>query len=168
MRSDPLRFTYWLGLILIAVLLSGAFYLQIYRNMAPCPLCLLQRMSMLALGVIFIIGATVKLAKWGHLCLGFLGLLASFSGLLFAGRQVWLQLSPPISSGDCSANLSYIFKLLPVKEALIQVWQGGMECSQTGLEFLYLSLAAWSLICFSILFLLVLLQIIRTITTRPA
>src|SRR5439155_18761766 len=104
MRNDPqLRYTYWLGLLLIAILLGGAYYLQTHENMTPCPLCMLQRLSLMALAVIFIIGSTVRLAKWGHLFLGILGLLASFSGMLFAGRQVWLQISPPIGSGDCSA-----------------------------------------------------------------
>src|SRR5438105_10155083 len=95
------RFTYFLGFILIAVLLGGAFYLQTYKGMSPCPLCLLQRVVMAALGVIFIIGAIFKLNKWGNVLLGFLGLLTAASGSLFAGRQVWLQLYPPGDSGGC-------------------------------------------------------------------
>ncbi len=162
-KNQTFRFTYFLGLILIAILLGSAYYLQIYENVNPCPLCLLQRMCMGALGVVFIIGAGFNLKKCGNLILGFLGVVASVSGLLFAGRQVWLQLAPPSGSGDCSANLSYLFNSLSIKDALMQVWQGGMECSQTGGQFLHLSLAAWSLIAFAFLYLLVLLQIIRTV-----
>ncbi len=162
-KNQTFRFTYLLGFILIAILLSCAFYLQAYQSINPCPLCLLQRMIMMALGAVFIVGAIFKLNKWGNLFLGLLGLLTSAGGVLLAGRQVWLQVSPPNSSGDCSASLSYIFHALSAKEALIQVWQGGMECSQTGWQFLHLSLAAWSLIGFTVLFLLALLQIIRTV-----
>lgn len=162
-KTQTFRFTYFLGLILIAGLLGSAYYLQLYENVNPCPLCLLQRMSMAALGVIFIIGAGFNLKKCANLILGFLGLVASISGLLLAGRQVWLQLSPPSGSGDCSASLSYLFNVLSMKDAFMQVWRGGMECSQTGAQFLHLSLAAWSLIAFVILYVLVLLQIIRTI-----
>ena len=145
----------------MAVLLGSAFFLQTYKGMSPCPLCLLQRMMMAVLGAIFFVGAIVKLTKWGNLCLGFLGLLAGAGGVLLAGRQVWLQISPPSSSGDCGASLDYLWHVLSVQEVLKQVWQGGMECSQTGGEFLHLSLAAWSLIGFTILFLLVILQLIR-------
>ncbi len=162
-KNQTFRFTYFLGLLLIALLLGSAYYLQIYENVNPCPLCLLQRMSMVALGIVFIIGAGFNFKKRGNLFVGFLGLITSISGLLFAGRQVWLQLSPPSSSGDCSASLSYLFNVLSIKDALIQVWRGGMECSQTGAQFLHLSLAAWSLIAFAFLYCLVLLQVIRTI-----
>jgi disulfide bond formation protein DsbB len=157
------RFAYLSGFIVIAILLGGAFYLQNYKGMSPCPLCLLQRIAMAALGVVFIVGAIFKFNKWGNVLLGLLGLLAAMSGALLAGRQVWLQLSPPSASGGCGASLSYIFNILSIKDALIQVWQGGMECSQTGWEFLHLSLAAWSLIGFAILLLLIILQIIRAV-----
>ena len=162
MKNDrTFRLTYFLGVILIALFLGSAFYLQTYKGINPCPLCLLQRIAMSVLGIIFILGTIVKFKKYGNLFLSVLGLLASGLGLLFAGRQVWLQILPPSSSGDCSASLSYIFNVLSIKEAFMQVWQGGMECSQTGWQFLHLSLAAWSLIGFAILFLLVLLQIKR-------
>lgn len=160
-KSNAFRFTYLLGFILMAVLLGSAFFLQIYKGMSPCPLCLLQRMMMVALGAIFFVGAVVRLPKWGDLCVGFLGLLVGTAGVLLAGRQVWLQVSPPSSSGDCGASLGYLWHVLSVKETLKQVWQGGMECSQTGWKFLHLSLAAWSLIGFTILFLLVIVQLIR-------
>ncbi len=161
-NARTFHLTYLLGFILTALFLASAFYLQNYKGVNPCPLCLLQRMSMAALSVIFIVGTLFRLKKYGNIFLGFLGFLASASGLLFAGRQVWLQILPPSSSGDCSASLSYIFNVLSIKEALMQVWQGGMECSQAGWQFLHLSLAAWSLIGFIILFLLTILQIKRS------
>lgn len=155
------RLTYLFGLVLIAILLGSAYYIEIYDHINPCPLCLLQRMSMVTLGVVFILGASFKFKKCGNLFLGFLGLIASLSGLLFAGRQVWLQLSPPSTTGDCSASLGYLFNVLSVKDLFLQVWKGGMECSQTGGQFLHLSLAAWSLIAFVVLLVLVLLQMMR-------
>lgn len=160
-NSNAFRFTYLLGFILMAALLGSAFFLQTYKGMSPCPLCLLQRMMMVALGTLFFVGAVVRLTRWGNLGLGFLGLLVGAGGVSLAGRQVWLQISPPGSSGDCGASLDYLWHVLSVKEAIKQVWQGGMECSQTGWEFFHLSLAAWSLIGFTILFLLVILQLIR-------
>jgi disulfide bond formation protein DsbB len=162
-NNQTLRFTYLLGFILIAALLSGVFFLQTYEGITPCPLCLLQRMVMMALAIIFIIGALLKLNKWKSLFLNVLGLFINTCGILLASRQVWLQVSPLNGSGNCSVSLSYIFHVLSIKEALKQIWQGGMECSQTGWQFLHLSLAAWSLIGFVVLFLLVVLQLMRII-----
>ena len=160
-KSNAFRFTYLSGFILMAILLGSAFFLQIHKGVSPCPLCLLQRLVMAVLGSIFLLGAILRLKRWGNLFLGVSGLFTGAFGVLLAGRQVWLQVSPPGSSGDCGASLGYILHVLSVKEAIKQVWQGGMECSQTGWEFFHLSLAAWSLIGFIILFLLVILQLIR-------
>lgn len=161
--NQTARLPYFLGFVLTAILLGSAFYLQIYDNVNPCPLCLLQRIAVATLCIIFIIGMIVKLNKWKNALLSVLGLLVSICGALFAARQVWLQWSPPSDSGGCGASLSYVFSVLPIKDAFMQVWQGGMECSQTGWQFLHLSLAAWSLIGFFILFLLTLMLLIRVI-----
>lgn len=155
------RGIYLLGLILIVVLLGTAFFLQTFEGMIPCPLCLLQRITMVMLSIIFLAGTLLKLKKWGNLWLGFSGFLIGACGILLSGRQVWLQLSPPVTSGDCGANLSYLLRALPIQKVIQEVWQGGMECSQTGWEFLHLSLAAWSLVGFTLLLLLVIVQLIR-------
>ncbi len=162
-NTNAFRFTYLLGFVLIAILLGSAFFLQIYKGVNPCPLCLLQRMVMATLGAIFFAGAVWRFKKWGSLLLGLLGLLAGASGILLSGRQVGLQVSPPSSSGDCAASLDYLFHVLSLKDFAKQVWQGGMECSQTGLEILHLSLAAWSFIVFTVLFFLTILQLIRIV-----
>jgi disulfide bond formation protein DsbB len=162
-NAQALRLTYLLGFILIAVLLGGAVFLQAYEGMNPCPLCILQRMSMALLGIIFFIGVVFKLKKIGQLLLNMLGACAVVSGLVFSGRQVWLQFLPVTGLGDCGVSLQYLFKILSFKEAIEQVWHGGMECSQTGWEFLHLSLAAWSLMGFMILGLLVTLQLVHAV-----
>ncbi|MCD6039259.1 MAG: dsbB 2 [Gammaproteobacteria bacterium] len=163
-NNKVFRCTYLAGFILTIVLLSSAVFLQVYKGMSPCPLCLLQRISLGTLSLIFFIGIILNLRTWGNLFLNFFGLVAEICGILLASRQVWLQISPPVTSGECGASLSSIFHLLSFREAIKQVWLGGMECSQTGLEFLHLSLAAWSLIGFAILLLLSILQLIRVAT----
>jgi disulfide bond formation protein DsbB len=159
-----IRRTWLLGFVIAAVLLGMAFMLQIYAGVTPCPLCILQRTAITALSVIFLTGAVLKLKKYPRLLLASIGLLTSIGGALFAGRQVWFQMFPPANVGDCGASLEYIFKFLPLKDALIQIWHGGMECSQTGLEFFHLSLAAWSLVGFIFLLLLIILQLIFAAT----
>jgi disulfide bond formation protein DsbB len=150
-----------LGFTLAIFLLGVAFFLQTYKGVNPCPLCLLQRAIMTILGIIFFLGIVFKFKKCGQFFLGVLSLLTSATGMLLSGRQVWLQWSPPSSSGDCSASLQYLLNTFSYKEVFLQIWHGGMECSQTGWEFMHLSLAAWSLVGFTILSLLVIVQLIR-------
>jgi disulfide bond formation protein DsbB len=163
-NSSVFRFTSISGLILTITLLALAYFLQIYKGINPCPLCLLQRLVMELLGIIFFLGAIISLKRKGQILWGLVGLLIGTSGVLLSSRQVWLQVSPPNGLGDCSASLSYIFNALSLPEAIKQIWQGGMECSQMGWEFLHLSLAAWSLISFSALCLLFIILLFRVTT----
>ncbi|MCC2666376.1 MAG: dsbB 2 [Gammaproteobacteria bacterium] len=163
-NSSVFRFTSISGLILIITLLALAYFLQIHKGINPCPLCLLQRLIMGLLGIIFLAGIIIPFKRRWQILWGIVGLLIGISGVLLSSRQVWLQVSPPHSLGDCSASLSYIFNALSLPDAIKQIWQGGMECSQMGWEFLHLSLAAWSLISFSGLCLLFIILLLRVTT----
>ncbi len=163
-NSRIFRLTSTSGLILIIALLGLAYFLQIYKGINPCPLCLLQRLIMGLLGIIFFVGIVIPFKKKWQILWGIGGLLIGASGLLLSSRQVWLQVSPPSGAGDCSASLSYIFNVLSLPDAIKQIWQGGMECSQMGWEFLHLSLAAWSLVSFGLLCLLFIILLIRAAT----
>ena len=46
---------YLLGFILVIALLAFAYFLELYKGMTPCHLCLLQRCVMALLGIIFLI-----------------------------------------------------------------------------------------------------------------
>jgi len=156
--------SYILGFIVVIAFLALAYFLELYKGITPCPLCLFQLLVMALLGIIFLIGIVIQFKKRAQLLLAALGLLIGTSGLLLSGRQVWLQVSPPAGSGDCSVSLSYIFNVLSFSDAIKQIWQGGMECSQVGWAFLHFSLAAWSLLSFSLLCLLFIVQLVRAAT----
>src|SRR4029079_18710998 len=157
------RLTYFIGFIIIAALLGMAAYLEVYEGINPCPLCILQRIVLIALGVIFFFGMVLRINKIGYFLFGVLGLIVSLGGILLSGRQVWLQNVPQNGLGECGVSLQYMFKIFPFTEALKHVWRGGTECSQRDWEFLHLSLAEWSLICFVIFFILVIVQLKRAI-----
>lgn len=162
-NASKIRFSYFLGFILIAFLLGLAEYLEVYKGMIPCPLCMLQRVVLIVLGVIFFIGMVFRMKGLGHVVLSLLSLLTSLGGILLSGRQVWLQHRPPSNLGECGVSLSYMFKTFPLMDGLKQVWTGGMECSQQGWVFLHLTLAEWSLLGFLGFFALVIIQLKRTL-----
>lgn len=156
-----IRFSYFIGCMLIAALLGMAAYLEVYKGINPCPLCILQRIVLLTLGIIFFLAMALKIKKTGNILFGILGLITSLGGILLAGRQVWLQHAPPAGLGECGVSLQYMFKIFPLMEALKHVWQGGIECSQHGWVFMHLSLAEWSLLWFVLFFIFVIVQIKR-------
>lgn len=158
---NSIRLRYFLGFITIILLLGLAEYLEVYKGMAPCPLCMLQRIILLFLGIVFLLGTLLK--GIGQIFVGLLSLIVSISGILFAGRQVWLQHMPSHHLGECGVSLSYMFKVLPLMQVLKQIWIGGMECSQQGWVFMHLSLAEWSLVGFLLFFVLTLIQLKRTL-----
>ncbi len=156
--EKSIRFINLFGLIFIIILLGAANYVEHFLRLIPCPLCILQRYVIIALGIIFFLGVIKKWNKVIYFLLTILGLIFSVAGILFAGRQVWLQHIPKEGLGECGVSLSYMLKVLPLMEVLKHIWRGGIECSQQGFVFLNLSLAEWSLIWFVIFFILFVIQ----------
>jgi disulfide bond formation protein DsbB len=156
------RFGYFLGFIAILFLMGFAYFLQ-HQGLIPCPLCILQRIMMISLCILFFIGMIRSFKKTGNIILGSMALILSLMGMLLAGRQSWLQYMPPQESGGCGVSLEYLLSILPVSDVAKMVWQGGTECSELGRVFWGMSLAEWSLMAFGIFFIFVVLQLKRSL-----
>ena len=164
MRLPSARSAYFLGFFGITLLLAFSIYLQVHDGMTPCPLCMLQRLMLIILGVLFFIGAVIKFKNTFHRLLALFSCLFSVLGGLLAGRQAWLQHLPPSTGGDCGASLDYMLQVLPFTEVIKKVLVGGTECSQVSWTFLNLSLAEWSLFCFAILLVVSFWQLVRKLS----
>src|SRR3990167_6179188 len=145
------RATYFIGFFITAILISMTFYLEKYDGFIPCPLCLLQRIALGILGVLFFSGIVWAYNKFARFFISTLASLVALLGILLSGRQVWLQHSPN-QEADCGVSLQYLLKALPFDQVVKKIMQGTAECSQTGWEFLRFSLAEWSLVCFIFFF----------------
>jgi disulfide bond formation protein DsbB len=163
MKLPSERATYFIGFILTLGLLAVTFYLQKFDGFIPCPLCILQRVTFIGLGIFFFLGWTFSARKLISALFGILAFLVSLLGILLSGRQVWLQHLPPDKNADCSVSLQYLMHALPFDQVIAKIMQGTAECSQKGWEFLSLSMAEWSLIWFVAFFVLCFIQIVRTL-----
>ena len=152
---------YLIAFIAVIALLSGAAWLQFYLGVNPCPLCILQRITLGILGVLFFIGIIISRYRFGQITVGLFSVLFSVLGIVLSGRQVWLQLSPASAGANCEVSLQYMLQALPVLQVLQKILAGGAECSQIGWQFMHLSLAQWSLIAFVIFLLFSLWQLIK-------
>ncbi len=142
------RFAYFTAFLCVCAMLGVTYYLQFFANFKPCPLCILQRCALVAMGCVFFFGALLRLEKSGKLTLSALAYLFALLGALLAARQVWIQHLPPNTSPDCGASLEYMLQALPLLQVLQHILVGGADCSHVDWTFLGLSLAEWSLVSF--------------------
>ena len=160
MRMPSLRLTYFLAFLATCSMLAVAAYLQYVKGYAPCPLCSLQRVIFIILAVVLAIASLGCGKKFINLSSAALGILLSITGMVFAGRQAFLQHFPAQNGGEggCGVSLDYMLHVLPIQTVLKKVLIGGTECAQVTWRFLGLSLADLSFISFGAMLLLMLWQ----------
>jgi len=139
------------GVLACCGLMLYALYAQYFLELAPCPLCVFQRISVIALGVIFLIAAIHNAGRVGSLLYAALVLLAAVGGAVVAGRHVWLQNLPPDKVPACGPGLDFMMDAFPLAEALQMVFSGSGECAEVSWSLFGLSMPAWVLIAVTVL-----------------
>jgi protein dithiol:quinone oxidoreductase len=142
------RLGYVLGFLICAGLMGFALYLQFAMDLEPCPLCILQRIAIVAMGVVFLIAAFHNPERPGASAYALLQLILGGAGAALALRQVWLQSLPKDQVPVCGMSLGYMLDTLPLGETLRKVLEGSGECAEKAWEFLHLSIAGWTLVFF--------------------
>jgi protein dithiol:quinone oxidoreductase len=146
--ASPTRVALLLG-VACTGLVGASFYVQHILGIEPCPLCIIQRFTYLALAVVFLVAALVQSGNSLQRGLLWLGALLTLGGLGVAGYQTYLQLSPPTLATTCSASLSYMLETLSVTDVLAQLLNAKGDCSDTSFKVLGLTLAQASLLIFT-------------------
>lgn len=143
---------FYLAVFLVCLSLLGfGLYLEHYQGIEPCPLCAFQRMCYIAITVITLIAAIHNPDSWMRFIYSGFTSLASLIGIGIAGRQVWLQHLPADQVPACGPGLDYMMEVFPFMEAMKMIISGSGECAEVHWTFLTLSIAEWSLICFSLI-----------------
>ena len=136
------------GALICTGLMAYALYAEHVLLLEPCPLCIFQRLGVIAVGIVFLIAALHNPGKTGRrVYAGLIGLAAA-AGAGVAGWHVYLQSLPPEEVPSCGPGLEYILDTLPLADALSLVFQGSGECATIDWEFLSLSMPTWVLIAF--------------------
>ena len=140
------------------VLLGFGYYLQFVEGLDPCPLCILQRVAYLGVGVVCLAGFFHGSA--GRIY-GAVALICALAGAAIAARQVWLQHLPADLVPECGPGLDFILQAFPLFDALKLIFTGSGECAETVWTFLSLSIAEWSLFWFAAFSVLFMYQLLR-------
>ncbi len=142
------RGSFLLGALLCAGLMGYALYAQYGLGLEPCPLCVFQRIAVIACGVTFLLGAIHNPGRVGSAVYALLVVLFAAAGAAVAGRHVWLQSLPPDQVPACGASLSYMLETMPFADVLATVLRGDGNCATIDWRFLELSMPAWTLVFF--------------------
>ena len=126
-----------------------ALYLQHYRNLEPCNMCIFQRVAMIGAGVFFLAGAVHgPKGGGGRWFWSGLAAVAGLAGAALAARHVWIQSLPADEVPACGGTLDYLFNMMPWQEVVKNVLRGDTDCAKINAAWLGLALPAWTLITF--------------------
>lgn len=141
-----------LGLGVCLLMMVVALGLEHLGGLKPCPLCIFQRVAVIAAGVVFAVAALHDpRGRLGAVLYGLLSLLAVGTGIGLAGRHLWLQSLPADQVPSCGPGLDYMMEVLPLQQVVSMVLNASGECAEISARFLGLSLPGWTLIGFVVL-----------------
>src|SRR5262245_46402917 len=135
------------GLLACAGLIAYALYSQYQLNVEPCPLCIFQRVGVIAMGVVFLAAGLHHPKGWGRYVYAALIALTSLATIGVAADHLYVQSLPEGAIPSCGAPLGMLFKFQPWMEVIRKVLTGSGECHEVNWSFLGLAMPAWVAIC---------------------
>ena len=137
-----------LGVAAVVGLMSYALYAQHIVGLEACPLCILQRMAMIALGIVFAVAALHAPVGGGARAYAALGGLAALTGMGISGWHVRIQNLPPSEVPACGPGFDYLMDAFGWLGGLRMIFTGSGECAVVNWSFLGLSMPAWVFLWF--------------------
>ncbi len=142
------RLAYFLGFLVCAALIAWALWLQYGMDLDPCPLCIFQRIAVIATGIVFLVAAIHNPGNKGAGFYALLTVIAAGTGAALAGWQVWIQGQPKGSVPSCGMGLDYMLDTMPLLDVISRVLKGSGECAEQGWVFLGLAIPSWTFVFF--------------------
>lgn len=133
------------GFLVCAGLIGYALYSQYVLGFEPCPLCIFQRVAVMAVGIGFLLACLHHPGKRGALIYGGLIDLLAFAGVLVAMRHIWIQAQPEGAVAACGATLEYMLDTLKFTTVIAKVLTGSGECHAINWTLLGLAMPWWVL-----------------------
>ena len=143
-------------------LIAIAYYMEYIMYLEPCPLCMVQRIIVILIGIVCLIAFLHNPQRRGKHTYSTIALILSAGGIAAASRHVWLQNAPADKIPECFAGIGIILANNPMFDALKIIFSGTGECAETAWVFLGLSIPGWTLVAFIAFAIIMIIQIIRT------
>ena len=131
-----------------ASLLAAAYYFEYVLFLDPCPLCIMQRIAVLMIGLVGLSGFLLARSSFSQKVHSVLMSLSALFGIAVAGRHVWIQNLPADQIPTCGPSLEYMVDTLPWAEVLTVMLRGNGNCADAQWAFMGLSMPLWVLLWF--------------------
>ena len=153
--------------VLFLVVLSifaacGSFISQYVLGMNPCVLCILQRLCVLAVGLLAIVTAfSSQSSRFARSLSALLIAAPAVYGAGVAAYQIWLQSLPPGTAPSCGAPWTFRLRDWPLFDWFEPIVRGFGNCAEP--DYLFgVTLPVWSILYFSFVVLLLLWAWLKT------
>ena len=117
-----------------------ALYMEHAMGLEPCPLCIFQRVGVIAVGIVALIALIHNPATLGQTIYSGLGISACLVTIGIAARQLWLQSLPADQVPACGPSLDYLMDVLQM------VLAGDGSCAEVSWQLLGISIPGWVVI----------------------
>lgn len=141
------RAAYLTGFLICAALIGYAIFLQYVQMLEPCPMCWFQRIAVVALGLVFLVGAAINPGRPGARVIAWLALLAGGGGAMLASRHLYIQSMPADALPSCGMGITYMLESMPFLDVFARALKGSVECNKIDL-IMGLPIPAWTLLFF--------------------
>jgi len=131
-----------LGLVGIAI------FIEPFKSMDPCPMCMMQRAIFLGIALVCLLACLHNPGAIGRKIYGIVTALIAISGISVAGRQLWLQHLPEDRVPACGPGLEYMLDVFPLLEVIEMAIKGTGDCAKVQWTFAGVSIPGWSMVAF--------------------
>ena len=149
-KVNVLAKLYYLGFISCAGLLGAAYYFEYFLYLDPCPLCVVQRLVTLVIGVCCLVAALGQHRLGLQLTMMLLVTITAAFGVWVADHHVWIQNLPEDQVPACGPDLAYMMETLPMNELISRMLEGNGSCADVSWSFLSLSMPEWMRVWFTV------------------
>jgi disulfide bond formation protein DsbB len=132
----------------ISAMLVAVVGLQWGLGLEPCPLCMIDRVLVVSLGLLFAAAALHNPGLVGQRVYATLNLVVAGLGIAVCARHIWLQGLPPDAVPECAPGLDYMLEVLPIFETLRIILSTSGECAKIDWTLLGITLPQWTLLLF--------------------
>lgn len=136
------------GFITCIALLASAYYFQFALDMEPCPLCIMQRVATLMVGLGCLAGFFLAQRPLGLLAASLWTFASSLFGFYLSQHHNWLQNLPADQVPSCGPSLEYMLDAFPIMEVITVLLRGNGNCAEVSWSFIGLSMPAWLMVFF--------------------
>jgi len=129
-------------------LIATAIFIEPFKSMDPCPMCMMQRAVFILLAIVSFFAFAHGPKNTGKKIYATLTTVIALIGASVASRQLWLQSLPEDQVPACGPGIDYMLEVFPLLEVIEMAIRGTGDCAKVQWTLAGLSIPGWSLIAF--------------------